>query len=179
MTLQKIFYLTSNEIFSTNHHYCLHCRTCSSYWVYIFIYSLGKNFVHDQPASQEYYQNISNRIYFTTKYRGEKLDTLISVFVKNNSQYSLPDSINPESIGNNCNCDCLPFKRSIYFDNLPKEIYYLTYNYDTLYAANSGVIDIIFSFKNKKWACFKTSKLDSTEKERVENRFDTAILDKL
>jgi hypothetical protein len=147
---------------------------------FIFINSVGRNFVHDRPASDEYYQNISNRIYFTTKYRGDKFDTLLSKFLQKNSQYSLPDSIHPQLIGDsNCNCNCLPLQQFVYFDNLPNEIYYLTYDHDTMYAAGAGVIDIVFSFKNKEWACTKTSKLDSTEKARIENRLDTAVLNKL
>ena len=147
---------------------------------YMLIYSLGRNFVHDKPASDEYYQNISNRIYFTTKYRGDKFDTLLSAFLKSYPVYSLPDSINPQFIGDNsCDCDCLPLKQYIYFAKPPKEIYYLTYDHDTMYATGSGVIDIVFSFNNNEWSCAKTSTLDSIAKARIEDRLDTAILQKL
>jgi len=147
---------------------------------FILIYSMGKSFVHDQPASEDYYQNISKRIYFKTRYRGDKFDTLLSNFLRTNSQYSLPNAINAQYIGGStCNCDCLPLKQFVYFDTLPKEIYYLTYDYDTMYATGAGVIDIVFSFNNKEWSCLKTSKLDSTEKERIENRLDKEVLNKL
>jgi hypothetical protein len=146
----------------------------------VSIYSMGKNFVHDKPASDEYYQNISRRIYFTTKYRGDKFDTLLHTFLKSNSQYILPDSIKPQYIGDSsCNCDCLPLTKYIYFGNAPQEIYYLTYDLDTMYAAGAGVIDIVFTLKDKKWSCTKTSKLDSAEKARIENRFDAEILNRL
>lgn len=151
-------------------------------FIYVFysFYSMGKNFVHDRPASEEYYQNISNRIYFTTKFRGETFDTLLTKFLKSNSQYSPPDSINPHYIWNSgCDCDCLPLEKFVYFENPPKEIYYLTYDHDSMQATGAGVIDLIFLLKNKQWSCIKTSTLDSTEKARVESRLSVEILNKL
>lgn len=146
----------------------------------VFIYSMGKNFVHDQPASEEYYQNISNRIYFKTKYRGDKFDTLLQIFLQTHPMYAVPDSVNPRFIGDSsCDCNCFSLERYVYFNNSPKEIYYLTYSTDTMYATGAGVIDIIYLFKNEEWSCLKTSRLNSTEKARIKNRLDTAILQKL
>ncbi|HMG81548.1 MAG TPA: hypothetical protein VK559_00805 [Ferruginibacter sp.] len=146
----------------------------------VFIHQFGENFVHDKPASQEYYDNINNRIYFTTKYRGEKFDTLLNKFLKTNPQYLLSDSMASNMRGSDsCNCDCLPLKKFIYFNDSPKEVYYLTYDLDTMYAEGSGVIDIVYAYKNGKWVCEKSSKFDSLEMIRVETRFDTAILKKI
>jgi len=36
-----------------------------------------------------------------------------------------------------------------------------------------------FQFVEVQWSCIKTAKLDSTEKARIENRFDTAVLNKV
>jgi hypothetical protein len=146
----------------------------------VFIHQLGENFVHDKPASQEYYNNIDNRIYFTTKYRGDEFDTLLNKFLKTNPQYLLSDSMASNMPGSDsCDCDCLPLKKFIYFNDSPKEVYYVTYDLDTMYAAGAGVIDIVYAYKKDNWICEKSSKLDSTELARIETRFDTAILKKI
>lgn len=144
-----------------------------------FIYLMGHNFVHDKPASEEYYNHVANRIYFTTKYRGDKFNNLLDTFLKNNPQYVFSDTTNFFPYDNSCSCDCLPFTKIIYFNNSPKEAYQITYDYDTMYAGGAGIIDIVFLSKNDKWICKKSSSFDSTEKTRIENRLDTAIIKKL
>ena len=144
-----------------------------------FIYLMGHNFVHDEPASPEYYNHVANRIYFTTKYRGDKFNTLLDSFLKRNPQYVYSDTSNFFGYDNNCSCDCLPFNKIIYFKDSPREAYQITYDHDTMYAGGAGIIDIVFLSKNDKWVCTKSSTFDSTEKSRIEQRLDTAILEKL
>ena len=144
-----------------------------------FIYLMGHNFVHDKAASPEYYNHVANRIYFTTKYRGDKFNILLDSFLKVNTQYVFADTTNFFPYDDSCNCDCLPFSKIIYFDSLPREAYQITYDYDTMYAGGAGVIDIVFLSNDYKWVCTKSSKFDSTEKNRIKIRLDTAILEKL
>ena len=144
-----------------------------------FIYLMGRNFVHDKPASPEYYAHVANRIYFTTKHRGDKFNSLLDSFLKANPQFIYTDTSNLFPYNDSCNCDCLPFTRIVYFNSPPREAYQITYDYDTMYAGGAGVIDIVFSSKSNKWLCTKSSKFDSAEKNRIENRLDTAIIEKI
>jgi hypothetical protein len=146
---------------------------------YYFIYSMGHNFVHDKAASPEYYDHMANRIYFTTKYRGDKFDSLLNDYFKANPQYNYPDSANPLLFTDSCDCNCLPLRKIIYFNSPPKEAYQITYDLDTMYAGGAGVIDIVFISKDNQWICIKSSKLDSLQKARVKTRLDTAIIEKL
>jgi hypothetical protein len=144
-----------------------------------FIYLMGRNFVHDKPASPAYYTHVANRVGFTTKYHGDKFDKLLDSFLKTNPQYVFVDSTRLLGHNDSCNCDCLPFTRTVYFNSPPREVYEITYDYDTMYAAGAGIVDIVFVYQNNKWICTKSSKFDSADRERIRNRLDTSILRKL
>ena len=144
-----------------------------------FIYLMGTNFVHNEPASTEYYNHVANRISFTTKFRGDKFNSLLDTFLKRNPQYVYSDSSNFFGYDNTCTCDCLPLNKIIYFNDSPKEAYQITYDHDTMYAGGAGIIDIVFLSKNDKWVCTKSSTFDSIEKSRIEHRFDSTILEKI
>lgn len=144
-----------------------------------FIYVMGHNFVHDKPADPSYYRHVANRIYFTTKYRGDKFDHLLDSFLKVNPKYIFDDTANLLGYNDTCSCYCLTLSRIIYFDSAPREAYQITYDADTMYAGGAGVIDIIFTPRNDKWLCMLSSSFDSAEKNRIETRLDTAIIKKL
>jgi hypothetical protein len=145
---------------------------------FVVLYRMGTNFVHDKPASPEYYDHVANRVSFSARYRGEKFDSLLEAFQRKNPAYLLPDSISPLSLGGSesCNCDCLPFRREIYFPSRPREVYLITFEYGDI---EGGIIDIVYAGKGNGWKCIKSSKLDSTGKKRVEDRLESEIIKKL
>ena len=146
-----------------------------------FIYLMGHNFVHKEAASSEYYDNINNRIYFTTKFRGEKFNNLLDSFLNANPKYIFPDTTFIEANNDNDNSapESFTFTKSIYFNTPPIEAYKINYGIDTMYSDGAGILDIVYERNNNKWTYIKSSKLDSAEKNRIKNRLDTAILKKI
>ena len=137
----------------------------------------ARSFSHS--GSSDDYDKIKNSISFKTHFSSEKLNNALDSVLVNNPQYRLPYSINEsalDSIG--CIGDSQQYKQVIYFNKQPKELYFITFDYDYM-PDDEGIIDIIFSYKNNQWICTKSSTLDSMEQARILNRFDTAILRKL
>jgi len=146
-------------------------------YIFITFRQIGKNFVHDKIASPEYYQHIQNRISFAAKLRGEKFDSLLNSFLSQNPQYVRNDSIGTGNFnGDTCDCNCLPFKKLIYFPDSPQELYLVTYEYGNI---EGGFIDIVYQYRDSSWTCRKSSQFDSTEKKRIEKRFENDIVRKL
>lgn len=143
----------------------------------IGVRQMGRHFVHDQPSTPEYYQHIQNRVSFSVQSRGEVFDSVLNNWLKQHPPYGHYDSIGTTRFRyDTCRCDCLPLKRWIYFPASPKEIYLITYDYGDI---RSGIIDIVYQYRDSTWSCQKSSSFDSTEKARIENRLENEIVKKL
>jgi hypothetical protein len=143
----------------------------------VFIHEVGRNYVHDQPSTPEYYEHIQNRISFSATSRGDLFDSQLITWLQQNPPYGHYDSVGTVNFRyDSCHCDCFPFKRLIYFPDSPKEIYLITYEYGEI---RSGIIDIVYQYRNDGWSCRKTSQIDSAEKIRIKSRMEYEIVKKL
>ena len=139
---------------------------------------MGHNFVHGPNSNQQYYGHLRNRLTFSAGYGSMEFDSLLNIFLKKHSNHKLPDSIHQSDLNanNECECDCYPFKKQIYFDQNPREVFQITYIKDD---HAIGAIDIVYTYRNAAWFCSKSSALDSAERVRVEKRFTEEILQRL
>jgi len=140
----------------------------------VFFNSFGKNFVGEKDP--KYLEYVSDRINFGTVRCDNLLqwDTIqyrINNYFNKNPQMVPPDSLGIEVMS--CN-GCAVIQKSIYFDNGLTEIYIV--NFDM---ASFNYIDDIFQVKNGQLINIKTTTLDNEEKERVRNRLQNEMLDKI
>jgi hypothetical protein len=136
-----------------------------------FIYSFGHSFMKSSGGyTDAQYFHIQNRLAFQVPYRGEVLDSLLVNGVKTDTNYTIHENLSeaetPDS-NSHCWCYCSNITKTLKFNGDPKEIYLVTYGV----GEHDVGIDWVIKLKNNKWTCFPTSKLDSIEQERIENRF--------
>lgn len=147
--------------------------------VYFFILEMGNNFVHDAPASQEYYDHVSKRIHFKTKFSGDDFDQSLDSFLAINDTYTIKDNSIFFKRKGDCNCDCFTLQKTIYFNRPPEEAYVISYDAGKNNANQSGIVDIVMVQVDSNWVCVKTSQLDSSAKQRIRQRLDTEIVTRL
>jgi hypothetical protein len=152
----------------------------------LFIWGLARGFERPddlRPAECKIHE--ANRISFYLKDKKFNLNRMLDSFKKVNKEYALADS---STIGNysSCQCCCIDDEMEIYFDNSPKEIYWIHTDryrfhagFEGQYFSDIGYIDIVSTFRNNDWYCLPTSKLDSAEKRRIRNRINFEILENL
>jgi len=121
------------------------------------------------------YFHIQNRLEFTVAYRGEILDSLLVNGTKTDTDYVIHEDLSeaeaPDSLSH-CWCYCSSYTRVLKFNQPPKEMYLVTYDP----GEHTVGIDWILQLKNGKWVCNPSSKMDSLEQERVENRFKSIVV---
>jgi hypothetical protein len=144
---------------------------------FVELRSMGRNFVHDRPASPAYYEHIQKRILFPAAFRGEKFDSMLNTFLQENPKYARHDSIGTGNfMHDSCLCDCLSFQKTVYFPDSPQEFYVITYDRGEM---QGGIIDIVYQYRDSSWKCLESSWLDSLERVRIENRFKNEIIRRL
>jgi hypothetical protein len=146
---------------------------------FVLIRQVGKNFVHETSSATHSNaapaESLPNRISFPAHYTGMELDSLLDKFIINHPEYRLPDTIGlPQPV--ECGCDCPGFIKKVYFDNKPREVYEITFQYGDI---KEGIIDVVFMYKNGRWTCSKSAYLDSSQQARIRNRLQNEVLNTL
>jgi len=155
-------------------------------WFALSIWEFGRNFrSSDDTRDPACRIHEVNRISFYLKTKGLDLNRMLDSLKNINSQYKLTDFSSMENF-DQCVCCCIADDKEIYFNESPKEIYWMTVN---RYRFNAGFVgqdyndvayvDVVSTYKNGRWHCSVTSKLDSSEKRRIRNRINTEIVSKL
>jgi hypothetical protein len=139
----------------------------------LWVYSFGNSFMKSYRYTDAKYFHIANRLKFNVPYKGEILDSLLISNAKTDTSYTIHENLTadetPDSSAH-CWCYCGNYTTTLKFNN-PKEIYLVTYDF----GEHTVGIDWVIQFKNSKWTCHPTSKLDSTQKNRIENRFKSIV----
>jgi len=137
------------------------------------IYYFGNHFMKPGRYTDAQYFHIQNRLDFQVAYRGEILDSLLITTAKKDTSYSIHEELSaaetPDSNAH-CWCYCDNYTTTLKFNN-PTEIYLVTYGF----GEHMVGIDWVIQLENGKWQCHPTSKLDSVEKQRIENRFRSIV----
>jgi len=110
-----------------------------------------------------------------------KLEKAFSKMYLENPTYSLPDSLMKYDNWKKRGYGFLEGK-IVYFDDLPQELYYVTYigdSTDLLDTAKIGIAirSVCMPEKSPKWLL--SDELNVIERERIEKRFSTEIVSKL
>jgi hypothetical protein len=153
--------------------------------LFVWLYGRGFSGPNRDIKSPQCDIHAANRISFHGPNKGLDLNRMLDSFKNINIRYRLPDSALMEST-RDCECCCIYDDRELFFDESPKEIYWITterhiYNsgFEGQYTDDIGYIDIVSTFNHGNWHCSLTSKLDSSEKRRIRNRMKSEILFRL
>lgn len=103
-----------------------------------------------------------------------KFDKQINLFLASHPRYQLPEKMKSLEYGG-CGRDDMGFRKRIYFDQTPREIYSITFDEKS----PIGFIDLVYSFDDSTWHCTNKNRLDIQTKQRILKRLNTEVLQKL
>jgi hypothetical protein len=111
----------------------------------------------------------------------KKLEIAIDSLYKIHPEYSIPQKWEKQNDWSERGYDFLE-SRIFYFKSSPEEMYYVTFIGDSATLANPsnvniGIRSVFKENTHKQWLL--SDDLNSPEKERIENRFDSEIIPKL
>ena len=143
---------------------------------FLFINSFGENFVGESKGD-EYYQNIHNRINFhivvcDNTLQWDTIQSRLREFHQKSPEYLVPDSLNINII--ECEGDACAGTQKGYLFTRPNEVYIAEFN-----SGPWNYIDFVYREIDGQFIETKTDTLSEEEKERIHQRFQTEILDKV